>query len=121
MRAISRWITSCRHALRGMSQDFPREPNARIMLALSIVAIIMGFAMGISRIEWMMLVGCIGGVLGIEAMNSAIERCVDLACNDRNETARAAKDLAAAASLFVSLAAFIIGLLIFVPHIADLI
>lgn len=121
MRGISRWIASCRHALRGMLRDFPREPNARIMLALGIVSIGMGFGLGISRIEWMMLVGCIGGVLGMEAMNSAIERCVDLSCRERNEIARAAKDLAAAASLFVSLAALIIGLLIFVPRVVGLI
>jgi diacylglycerol kinase len=104
-----------------MFRDFPRERNALIMLAIGVFAIGLGFVLGISRIEWMILVGCIGVVLGTEAMNSAIERSVDLTCRERNEIARAAKDLAAASSRFLWNAPRVIWVFIFVPRIASLI
>jgi diacylglycerol kinase len=61
------------------------------------------------------LVLAIGGVVATEAMNTAIERVVDLVCPDRHPLAKISKDVAAAAVLFAAMAAVVIGLLILGP------
>jgi diacylglycerol kinase len=94
-----------------------RERNVRIDGALAVVAIAAGVVFRISRIEWALVVLCIGAVLATEIANAALEAVVDLASPREHPLAARAKDLAAAASLVMALAALVVGLLIFVPKI----
>lgn len=52
-----------------------------------------------------------------EAINTAIERNVDLATLERHPLAKDAKDIAAAAVLFSAFISVIVGLLIFLPKL----
>jgi len=54
-------------------------------------------------------------VLGLELGNTALEAVVDLASPNFHPLAKAAKDVAAAGVLVVSVIAVLIGLLLFVP------
>ena len=54
-----------------------------------------------------------------ESMNTAIERLSDAITLGRDARIGAAKDVAAAGVLFASMTALIIGLVIFVPHMID--
>lgn len=56
-------------------------------------------------------------MIAAELINTSIEINVDLAMPERNERAGQAKDIAAAAVLFVSIISAIIGLVIFIPKI----
>lgn len=57
---------------------------------------------------------CIALIIAAELFNTAIENVCDIACNGKKDSrAKAAKDCAAAAVLIVSVAAAIIGIMIF--------
>ncbi len=94
-----------------------KELNARIHLAITIIVIIVGFVYKISNIEWMFLMATIGSVLAMEAMNTAIEHLCDFIHKKHHPTIGAIKDLAAGAVLILTIAAVVIGLLVFIPKI----
>ena len=75
------------------------------------------FILKVSSLEICILLFCINSVIAAELINTSIEINVDLAMPERNERAGQAKDIAAAAVLFVSIISAIIGLVIFIPKI----
>ena len=104
------------HAGRGVLLLCLTQWNFRIHLIAALVAVSLGFYFHISAIEWVILATVIGLVLCAEALNTAIERMVDLLEPDHHPVARDAKDLAAAAVLIASICAAIIGVLLFGPR-----
>ncbi len=81
-----------------------------------IVAIVFGLVLNINRIEWIFILIAIALVLTVEALNTAIEYVVDLVTVEYHDLAKYAKDIAAFSVLIVSILAFIIGLIVFLPH-----
>jgi diacylglycerol kinase (ATP) len=114
---VGRRARSFFHAGRGLFVLCFREPNFQIHLVAGILAI--GFAMffGLTAVEWLFLILTISVVLTAEAFNTALERMVDLVHPELHPLARDAKDLAAAAVLICSIAAAVIGLILFAPRI----
>ena len=107
-------------AARGIA-DTAHERNFRIELAFLVLCVVLGFAFGISAVEWLACLICFGLVLGGECLNSAIEAVVDLACPEQAELARRAKDAAAGGVLVFSLASLAVGLVIFAPRLVALV
>lgn len=103
------------HAIRGIGCLIMSERNMQIHLASAAFVIALGLCSHLSASEWMLIIVAISGVLTAEAMNTAIERCVDLASPQWNVLAKEAKDIAAGAVLLASIGAGIIGLIIFLP------
>jgi diacylglycerol kinase len=58
-------------------------------------------------------------VWGAEAFNTALEQLADTLHPERDPGIGRAKDVAAAAVLIAALGAAVIGVLVFVPHLAD--
>jgi diacylglycerol kinase (ATP) len=117
-KSISR-IQSFQHALRGLGVVF-QEPNAKIHGVLALMAVALGLALHLDIWEWVAVVFAIASVIGAEAMNTALEKVVDLASPEWHELAGQAKDAAAAAVLIVSLGAAAVGLIIFLPKLIAL-
>ena len=113
-------LQSFRCAIKGIMLMFREEQNAIIHLMIAIVAILAGIILNISVLEWGMIAFAIGFVLAAEAVNTAIERLVDMISPNYHEMARKIKDLAAGAVLLAALTAIIIGLIIFIPKIVGL-
>jgi diacylglycerol kinase len=61
----------------------------------------------------------IGLVIGFEIFNTAIEYLVDIVSFEYNVKAKKIKDVAAMATLFITLIAIIVGLIIFIPAIQE--
>lgn len=80
----------------------------------------LGIALSVSAGEWGLLLLATGLVWAAEAFNTAIESVVDLCSPEWNEQAGRAKDLGAAAVLLASLAAVLVGLIVFLPRILSL-
>ena len=97
------------------------QHNFWIQITLGTLAVVLGFALEISRGEWMILALTIGVVLAAETFNSAIESLTDLVQPEQDPRAGWIKDLAAGAVLITAIASVIVGLLIFVPRILALI
>jgi diacylglycerol kinase len=118
------WIScrarSFRHAGRGLLLLCLTQGNFRVHLVAGIGAISLAFYFRITAIEWLFLIAAMALVLCAEALNTALERTVDLLQPDRHRLARDAKDLGAAAVLIASLFALIVGLIVFAPRIFGL-
>ncbi|MFX3674419.1 MAG: diacylglycerol kinase family protein [Paenisporosarcina sp.] len=111
----NRLISSFRFAFQGIIHALKREQNFRFHVVSAIVVILVGSISGLSVYDWIILLLCIGGMLGLELLNSALERVVDLASPNVHELAKQAKDMSAAAVLVFAGASAIIGILIFLP------
>ncbi len=110
-------LQSFRCAFEGIAGSVRQERNMKIHLTMSLLVIILGLVLSIDQTEWMFIALAIGGVLSAELMNSAVEKAVDLYTRDFHPLAKMAKDMAAGAVLVISVAALVIGLLIFIPKL----
>ena len=110
-------LRSFRYAFAGIVLLFREEHNAQIHATITVLVVVAGVVLRVSPVEWAVLVICIGVVLAAEAFNSAIERIADYLTLERDDRIRDIKDLAAGAVLLCAIAAAIVGLIVFVPHI----
>lgn len=93
---------------------------ARIHALIAGLVIVAGLVLRIDRMEWLVIIAAICTVMALEALNTAIERTVDLYMQHNHPLARDAKDIAAGAVLIVSIGAAVVGLSIFVPRVIQL-
>ena len=105
------------YAISGLFLGFKKERNIKLHFISMIFVTIFGILLKISALEWIICIILFGLVISFEYMNTAVESAVDLVTNKYHEKARIAKDTAAAAVMFVSIVAFIVGLIIFIPKI----
>ncbi len=108
------------YAFRGVRALLWREHNAWLHLAAAAGAGGAGWFFGISRVEWCLVAFAIGVVLAAEAFNTAVEALADAVHPEQNPLVGHAKDLAAAGVLLASGGAAAVGLLIFVPRLAQM-
>ncbi len=111
-------LKSFKYAFNGLKTLIKEEPNARIHLLASLVAITLSIVLEINLSEWVAVVFCIGFVLVAETFNTSLENISDFISPEKNEKIKTIKDLAAAAVLLSALTALTIGLIIFIPKIS---
>lgn len=109
------FLRALRFASQGIVYLLKTQWNARIHLLATLVVLVVGLWLGISRIEWAIIVLTCSLVMSIEAINTAIEASVDLSSPEIHPLAKTAKDVGAAAVLITAIAAVVIGLIIFLP------
>ena len=115
--SISKRLKSFTYAGKGLKSFIRKEHNAWIHSAATVLVIMMGIVFGISRMEWIVIILCIGVVFAAEAFNTAIERLVNLVSPKYNPIAGDVKDIAAGAVLICAIAAAIVGGMIFIPKL----
>ena len=81
--------------------------------------LVAAFAVGVSRIELIVLLLAISFVLIAEMVNSAIEQAIDVATTSFDPLAKLAKDIAAGAVLIATVNAVAIGYLVFANKVGD--
>ena len=111
---------SLKYAWRGLSYVIKNERNFRIELSIAFFVIIIAIILEIKSWEFIITLLMISWVLVAELVNTALERVVDILEPKVHPFARLIKDVMAAAVLFSSIMAIIIGLVIFGPYIIDL-
>jgi diacylglycerol kinase len=105
-------------AFKGLAHVL-KERNFKIQLGVALVTIILGIVLQISYKEWLAIVICIGFVLVLEMINTAIEKIIDLLHPDWNETAGKIKDISAGAVLVAAITSAVVGGIIFLPKIVE--
>ncbi len=113
-RSVSR-LDSFRHAFAGWGYMLRTQRNAWIHASATVLVTGLGLWLGLSRLEWAVIILVIGLVWMAEFVNTALEAVVDLACPDLHPLAKAGKDVAAAAVLVGAVTSVIVGLLILGP------
>lgn len=107
-------------AITGIKTALRTERNMRIHFFVSVLVILCAVFFSISKTEWLFILIAIGGIFSLELINTAIERVVDLITAEYHPLAKQAKDVAAGAVFIYAIMAVIIGIIIFLPHVLNL-
>jgi diacylglycerol kinase (ATP) len=118
--SVERRARSFRFAFRGILKVVRTQHNAWIHAGVTVVAVVAGLLLGVSRLEWGLLILAMVAVWGTEILNTALETLGDATTADPDPLVAAAKDAAAGAVLVAATGAVLIGLLVFGPHLAAL-
>lgn len=110
-------IKSVGFALKGAFLLIRTEASIKIQVFITIIMTIAGFYFEISHIEWMLQIFAIALVLGIEGLNTAVEKISDYVQPEFDAKIGFIKDISAGAVMLVSIASTIIGLIIYLPKI----
>jgi diacylglycerol kinase (ATP) len=104
------------YAFQGILFLIKTERNATIYLVVMAVMTWLGFYVHLNAHEWSALVLAMSLVWMGEALNTGIELLADEISEEKRERLGRAKDVAAGGVLLAALGAFVVGLIIFVPH-----
>jgi diacylglycerol kinase (ATP) len=108
-------LKSVGFAVKGAFKLITTEHSVMVQSSLAVLMTVAGLYFKIDRYEWMMQILAFGLVLGVESLNTAVEKIADFIHPEYHERIGFIKDIAAGAVMFAALAAMAIGLLIYVP------
>ena len=108
---------SFRDAIMGVRSALREERNMRIHFTSLVLLCAVSLLAGLNALEWAVLLLAAGAVVGLELLNSAIERAVDLAEPRESELVAQAKKLAAGGVLVASVVAVLVGALVLGPKL----
>jgi len=118
--SIRKRLASFKYAFSGLGSLIRHEHNSRLHLLAALLVIAMGFILGISRVEWLILVVIIAIVFITEILNSAIESLADYVSPEYSLIIKRVKDYCAAAVLIAAITSVVVGLLIFLPKVIQI-
>jgi diacylglycerol kinase (ATP) len=108
-------IKSVGFAMRGALLLIRTEASIQVQVCIAIAVTAAGFYFKISSTEWILQIMAIAMVLGIEGLNTAIEKLSDFVQPEYDSKIGFIKDISAGAVMLVSAASTIIGLIIYLP------
>jgi diacylglycerol kinase len=106
---------SFRYAFEGIAYVLRTQGNAQIHLIVIVVVSILSVWLNLPLEQVALVVLTIGLVLAAEFFHTAIEVLVDLVSPDHHPLAKIVKDVCAGGVLICSIAAVVIGILLFAP------
>ena len=118
---IKRHSISFKHAFEGLRWVLKTQPNYRIHLILSVVALFGSWFFRVSYTEFLIIIFLITMGLVIETINTGIEATTDAIDRKIREDIKIAKDVSAAAMLLFAIGSFLIACIIFIPKILTLV
>ena len=118
--SIKRLVSAFFNSISGLILAYKSEQSMVLLAVGSLIVIILGIVLQISRLEWIIIILLICLTTTVELINTAIENVVDLATQKIHPLAKAAKDTASAAEFLILFMSVIISLLVFVPRIINL-
>ncbi|MBN2085342.1 MAG: diacylglycerol kinase family protein [Anaerolineales bacterium] len=110
-------LLSFRNAFNGLRYALRTQRNARIHLTASLLVLAVGLWLGLSRMEWCLIILSIGMVWMGELSNTVLENVVDLLCPEYHALAKTAKDVKAGVVVVASASAVLVGVLILGPRL----
>lgn len=113
---IKNRVLSFKYAFSGLITALKDEPNLKIHFLVAFLVILLGVYLQITRLEWILITSLISLVVSLELTNTAMEELINSFVDKVHPSAKKAKDVAAAAVLMATIAAVLVGLMIFVPY-----
>lgn len=96
---IKRLFYATGYSIQGLKAAWLNEAAIRQETVTSILLITITFFLPVSKIEQIMMIGCLVLVVIVELMNSAVEAVVDRVGSEWHELSGRAKDIGSAAVL----------------------
>jgi len=115
-----RVLLSFKYAFKGITHALREEQNMRVHFLAVAVVVVLAIFFQVSAIEAIVLVVVAALVIMAELINTALERVVDVIKPRMHPYAKSIKDMQAAMVLMASLAALVVGLIIFLPKVLEL-
>ncbi len=106
---------SFQYAFHGWWFVIRTQRNAWIHAVVSLSVVALALWLGLTPLQWAVIVLAIAIVWTAEFINTALEAVVDLASPQHHPLAKVGKDVGAAAVLIAALSSIIIGLLVIGP------
>lgn len=104
-------------AFKGAIKLISTEHSIMVQTTAAVLLVIAGFYFDISHEEWLIQTLAIGMVLGIEGINTAVEKVADFIHPEFHERIGFIKDISAGAVFFAAMAAIAIFSIIYIPKI----
>ena len=117
---IIKRLKSLQYVFQGISYLVKNEPPVIVHIVTSLLWVIAGFYFGITTQEWIIELLCIGLVLSIEALNTAVEKVCDFVHPERAKEIGIIKDIAAGAVGFAVIPVSVVLGIIYYPYILKL-
>lgn len=114
---LRQWLKSANFAIEGILHGARTQRHLRYHFYSAAIVLVGSYAVGVSRIEFLLISLAVILVLSAEMLNSAVETVVDLLSPEFSEKARVAKDIAAGAVLITAFGAAVIGYIVLFPHV----
>ncbi len=114
------WTRKFRDAFRGMKAGVRGQSSFLVHFVVGLLAIVAGAVLGLSAVEWCIVLLCIAGVLVAEMFNSALESMAKAITGQSDPHLGNSLDIGSAAVLLASLAASIIGAVVFAHRLGIL-
>lgn len=112
-------VQSFNFAFDGVIHTLATQRNMRIHFLAAAFAMIASLLLGVTGIEFAMIIFAATFVIAAEMINTAIEAAVDIITTDFNPLAKVAKDVAAGAVLVAAFNAIAVGYIVFAPKLGD--
>lgn len=106
-------------AFRGLRLLVTSQKNALIHVAATLAVCILGLYLGLTALEWALIVVAIMAVWMAEALNTGLEFLADAVSPEFGDLVGRAKDVAAGGVLVAAVGAAVIGILVLGPRILD--
>jgi diacylglycerol kinase len=114
------WRDKSRDAFRGVKLGIRGHSSFFVHFFFAALVLAAGLALRCDLVEWCLLLGCIGMVFTAELFNSALEMLVRTLDEAGRLRARPSLDIAAGAVLVASIAAAVIGSIVFLSRLVAL-
>lgn len=111
------WTAKFGHALRGLKRGFRGHSSFYVHVFAAAAVMAAGLVLGVSLVEWCLLIGCITAVFAAELFNTALEETVRGLTDEYRESLRDALDIASAGVLIAALGAAAVGAVIFLHRL----
>ena len=110
-------VKSVGFAFKGLFILLKTESSIQIQFAIAVLMTLAGFYFNISNTEWALQCICIGLVMGVEGINTAVEKLADFVQPEHDKKIGLIKDVSAGAVMAVSLISVIVGCIIYIPKV----
>ncbi len=114
------FIASLSCAIKGFKHLVTTERNFKFDIVMAILVIICSLVFPLLKWERCVVFILTALCIFAEAVNSSLERIVDLVTDEYHPLAGQAKDIASTAVLIIAIMCAVVGLYIFVPYGLDL-
>lgn len=105
------------NAYNGIISALAIQANLKIHFSLALFALVFGYYLKITTIEYLVLIVVIGTVIVAEMSNTSIEHLADAVTLENNQHIKMAKDVAAGSVLLTAIVAILVGCIIFIPKL----
>ena len=112
-------LQSFKYAFRGSYLLLKTEHSIMTQVFIFSLTILVGFIVGISKQDWINQTLAMGLVLGIEGMNTAVEKLSDFVHKENHPKIGFIKDISAGAVTFAAFTFIFVLVITYLPHIIN--